>query len=114
MRLLPCVSLVVCVPSEETELCTYIFVCASPSTFRSVVSVFFLLKIKFGPPPSLHHCQVMSEHNIKLMRLPVLVGKLPALGIAQKLGLTFIVLLVIATINVVVVDGMLKEADRVA
>src|SRR5690606_22316825 len=36
------------------------------------------------------------------------------LAIAQKLGLTFIVLLVIATINVVVVDGMLKEADRVA
>ena len=56
----------------------------------------------------------MSEHNTKSLKLPALAGKLPALGIAQKLGLTFIVLLVIAAVNLIIVDRMLKEADRVA
>ena len=56
----------------------------------------------------------MSEHDTKSMKLPVLAGKLPALGIAQKLGLSFVILLLIASVNVVIVERMLKEADRVA
>jgi len=45
-----CVSLFVCVSSEETELCTHIFLCASPHTYQNVVSLNLLIKIKFSPP----------------------------------------------------------------
>lgn len=56
----------------------------------------------------------MSEPNTKLLKMPSFIGRLPALGIAQKMGLTFAVLLVIAAVNIVIVERMLHETDRVA
>jgi len=56
----------------------------------------------------------MNEINTKTIRFPALVNRLPQLGIAQKIGAVFAVLLLIAAANIVLVERMIQKSDSVA
>ena len=56
----------------------------------------------------------MNETNTKTIRFPVHAGRLPSLGIAQKIGAFFLALLLIAAVNVVLVERMMQKSDSVA
>lgn len=56
----------------------------------------------------------MNETDSKTLRFPALAGCLPHMGIAQKIGAVFAALLLIAAVNIVLVEGMMKESDTVA
>lgn len=56
----------------------------------------------------------MSENNFHMLRLPARAGGLPRLGIAQKIGVVFGALLLIAVVNIVLVERMMSRADSIA
>lgn len=56
----------------------------------------------------------MKEIESKAFRVPALADRLPRPGIAQKIGAVFMALLLIAAINVMVVDRMMSDSDSVA
>lgn len=56
----------------------------------------------------------MNESDTKTLTLPAVASRLPRPGIAQKIGAVFMALLVIAAINIVVVDRMMRDSDSVA
>ncbi|NYT22768.1 type IV pili methyl-accepting chemotaxis transducer N-terminal domain-containing protein [Alcaligenaceae bacterium] len=56
----------------------------------------------------------MNETNTKTIRFPAHAGRLPSLGIAQKIGAFFLALLLIAAVNVVLVERMMQKSDSVA
>lgn len=56
----------------------------------------------------------MNRTDSRILRFPALVGHLPAMGIAQKIGAVFAAILLIAVVNIVMVERMLAQSDTVA
>src|SRR5690606_20774990 len=107
-------SLFACVSSEETELCTVSFLCASPVLGLCVVLVFNLILIKLRPSGALHHDEVMNKSEPTSLRSTLPPRRLPSVGIAQKIGVVFLALLLIAAVNIVLVDSLTRKSDSVA
>jgi len=79
-----------------------------------VVFVFNLINIKFQGAQARHYHEVMSETESKTLRLPTFMGRLSRLGISQKIGMVFMALLMVAVVNVILVERMMGQSDRVA
>ena len=56
----------------------------------------------------------MNEPHYKNRYVPAVLGRAPRIGIAQKIGVVFMALLLIAAINVLLVDNMLAKSGQVA
>ena len=78
-----------------------------------MVSVVFLININRQGGEDGDHQDIMRQTLSQMLRLPLWMQR-PSMGIAPKIGIAFLALFLVATVNMVLVERMMARYDQTA